>query len=158
MSKFERVSSRFSSTVKFAAGLIVGASLSCVLASADQIARHDGAFWKSLGNQDKTAYVSGYSDAAQASLGKLDQLKLAAHLFHWKGADKILSQVGRGLDMSNLPSQDLVAFLNSVYSNPQYGDFDVANAIELAAMRGVGSKSAAQNALPAVPATAGNSK
>ena len=148
-----RGSGRFDGLVKFAAGVVVGTSLSYALASAAQVARHDGAFWKALGKTDKTAYVAGYSDAAHASLGKLDQLKVAAGLFHWKGADKILNQVARGLDTSGLPPQDLVAFLNNVYSNSRYGDFDVANAIELAAMRGVGSKSVAQAAPAAAPAT-----
>jgi hypothetical protein len=149
---------RFDGMIRFAAGVVVGASLSCALASAAQVARHDGAFWKGLGKKDKTAYVSGYSDAAHASLGKLDQLKVAAGLFHWKGAGKILDQVARGLDTSDLPPQDLVAFLDNVYFNSRYGDFDVANAIELAAMRGTGSKSVAQATSHAAPATPGTSK
>ena len=148
-----RGSGRFDGIVKFAAGVVVGASLSCALASAAQLTRHDGAFWKALGNQDKTAYVAGYSDASHASLGKLDQLKVAAALFRWKGAAKILNQVARGLDTSDLSPQDLVAYLDNVYSNSQYGDFDMANAIELAVMRGAGSKSVAQAASPAAPGT-----
>lgn len=146
-----RGSGRFDGIIKFAAGVMVGASLSCALASAAQVVRHDGTFWKALGNKDKTAYVAGFSDASHASLGKLDQLKVAAGLFRWKGADKILNQVARGLDTSDLSPQDLVAYLDNVYSNSRYGDFDVANAIELAAMRGAGSKSVAQPASPAVP-------
>jgi hypothetical protein len=139
---------RFQGMVKFAAGVVVGASLSCALASAAQLARHDGAFWKGLGNQDKTAYVNGYSDAMHTSLGKLDQLRIASALFRWKGAGKILNQVERGMDLSSLPSKDLVAYLDGIYQNRQYGDFDVANAIELAAMRGIGA--------PPVPAKAEN--
>ncbi len=135
--------------VKFAAGVVVGATLTCAAAAATQVVRHDGAFWKGLRNPDKIAYVDGYSDAAQAGLGKLDQLKVAAALFHWKGADKILNQVQRGLDVSHLSTNDLVAYLDTVYANPRYGDFDVANAIELAVMRGVGSKTAAQERVPA---------
>lgn len=139
-----RGSGRFEGMVKFAAGVVVGASLSCALASAAQVARHDGVFWKGLGNQDKTAYVDGYSDAMHTGLGKLDQLRVAAALFHWKGAGKILNEAERGLDMSSLSDHDLVAYLDNVYSSRQYGDFDVANAIELAAMRGLGGKSASQ--------------
>ena len=63
----------------------MGATLTCAAASATQMSHHDGLFWKGLGNQDKTAYVNGYSDAMHASLGKLDNLKVAAALFHWKG-------------------------------------------------------------------------
>ena len=126
--------------LKFAAGVMVGAGLSCALASAAQFSRHDGIFWNKLGTQDKTAYVDGYSDAMHTSLGKLDQLRIAGALFHWKGAGKILNQVGRGMDMSNLPAKDLVSYLDNIFQSRQYGDFDVGNAIELAAMRGIGAQ------------------
>ncbi len=148
-----RGSGRFDGVVRFAAGLVVGASLSCALASAAQIARHDGAFWKKLGSQDKVAYVDGYADAMHTSAGKLDQLKIAAALFHWKGADKILKQAQRGLEVSNLPARDLVAYLDGIYSSSQYGDFDVTNAIELAAMRGIDTQTAAQTAPVPAPDT-----
>jgi hypothetical protein len=52
-------------------------------------------------NQDKAAYVAGFSDATNSSLGKLDNLRLAAGAFHWKGANKILADVARGLDISD---------------------------------------------------------
>lgn len=81
---------RTRSMSKFAAGVAVGVSLSCALAAAAQVSDHDGAFWSRLGHQDKAAYVAGYSDATQSTLGKLDTLKVAAGVFHWKGADKIL--------------------------------------------------------------------
>ena len=126
---------------KLVAGIAVGASLSYALASAAQVSRHDGAFWGRLGSQDKTAYVTGYSEAMHTSFGKLDSLKVAAGVFHWKGANRILGQIARELDMSGLPADRVVAYLDSVYSNPRYGDFDVANAIELAAMRRTDLKS-----------------
>jgi len=126
--------------LKFAAGVIAGASLSCAMAFGAQVVRHDGNFWKALTKPDKSAYVDGYSDAAQASMGKLDQLKVAAGLFHWKGADKILAQLARGLDVSGLSENDLVSYLDKIYQNPRYGDFDVSNAIDLAVMRGIDPK------------------
>jgi hypothetical protein len=137
-----------SGALKFAAGAMVGASLSCALALAAQTVRHDGDFWKTLATPDKAAYVDGYSDAARASLGKLDQLKVAAGLFHWKGADKILSQVARGLDVSGLSTDELVGYLDNLYQNPRYGDFDVSNAIDLAVMRGIDPKLLAQKSPP----------
>jgi hypothetical protein len=115
------------------------------LASAAQLSRHDGSFWKGLADPDKAAYVAGYSDAAHTSLGKLDSLRLAAAAFHWKGANKILSQVARELDVSALETNDLTAYLDSVYSSPRYKDFDVAMAIELAAMRGTGTSLASDS-------------
>lgn len=108
----------------------MGASFGCALAAAAQVSRHNGAFWSRLGNHDKAAYVAGYSDATHCSLGKLDKLRLAAGVFYWKGADKILAQVARGRDISGLPAPALIAYLDKVYSNPRYGDFDVEVAIE----------------------------
>jgi hypothetical protein len=145
---------RIGSTIKFAAGVVVGATLSGVLASAAQLSRHDGAFWNQLANQDKAAYVAGYSDATHTSLGKLDSLKLAAAAFHWKGASKILSQVARELDVSGLGANDLTAYLDSVYANPRYKDFDVAMALQLAAMRGTGTQ-LARESHPAAPSAPG---
>jgi hypothetical protein len=150
MNKVQRRSCwQIGSMGEFAAGVIIGAILSCALASAAQVSRHDGSFWNRLGKQDKAAYVAGYSDAAHTSLGKLDSLKLAAAAFHWKGANKILSQLARELDVSGLEANDLTAYLDSVYSNPRYGDFDVAMALELAAMRGTSSKSPSNGVPPA---------
>ena len=134
---------------KFVVGFAVGASLSYALASAAQVSRHDGTFWGRLGSRDKTAYVTGYSEAMHTSVGKLDSLKITARAFHWKGANRILGQIARELDMSGLPVGHLVAYLDSVYSNPRYGDFDVANAIELAVMRGTDVKSSSGELPPA---------
>ena len=69
----------------------------------------------------------GYSDAAHFGLGKLDNLKLAAGVFHRKGADKILAQVAR--DQSSLPTPGLIAYPDSVYSDPRYGNFELGTAI-----------------------------
>jgi hypothetical protein len=138
---------------KFAAGVVVGASLRGALAAAAQVSRHDGAFWSRLRNQDKAAYVAGFSDATNSSLGKLDNLRLAAGTFHCKGANKILAQVARGLDISGLPAPDLIAYLDKLYSNPRYGDFDVGIAIEVAAMRGNGAPSASREVRALAPAS-----
>jgi hypothetical protein len=131
---------RMRSVGEFAVSVIVGAVLSCALASGAQISRHDGSFWNRLGKQEKAAYVAGYSDAARTSFGKLDSLKLAAAAFHWKGAKRVLSQLAREVDVSGLEADDLPAYLDGVYSNPRYRDFDVAMAIELAALRGTDLK------------------
>jgi hypothetical protein len=138
---------------KFAAGVVVGASLGCALAAAAPSSRHDGAFWARLDNQYKTAYVAGYSDATHSSLVKLDSLKLAAGVFHWKAADKILAQVARGLDISNLPTAGLIAYLDRLYSNPRYGDFDLGPAIELAAMRGIDAQPTSSKVPSVTPAS-----
>jgi hypothetical protein len=141
---------RLGSMGKFVAGIATGASLSFTLVSAAQVARHDGAFWDNLSSQDKTAYVMGYSEAMHSSFSKLSGLKVAARIFHWKGANRILDQIAREFDMSDLPAGRAVAYLDSIYSNPQYRDFDVSNAIELATIRGTDLKSSPSE-LPPVP-------
>ena len=45
--------------------------------------------------------------------------------------------------MSGLAPEKVVAYLNNVYSNPRYGDFDVTMAIEAATMRGIEANTAA---------------
>lgn len=120
---------------RFATGIALGASLCCVLASAAQASRHDGVFWVKLGSQDKIAYIAGYADAMRTSIGKFDNLRAAAGIFHWKGADRILGEIACELDMSGLPADRLVASLDKIYLNPRYADFEVANEIELAALR-----------------------
>ncbi len=92
---------------KFAAGVFVGASLGAAVAAA-----------------------------TNSSLGKLDNLRLAAGAFHWKCANKILAQVARGLDISSPPAPALIAYLDKLYLNLRHGDFDVGIVIELTAMRG----------------------
>ncbi len=121
------------------------------MAFGAQAVHHDGNFWKGLSKPDKSAYVDGYSDAAQASLGKLDQLKVAAGLFHWKGADKILAQLAHGLDISALSGEEMVSYLDKIYQNPRYGDFDVSNAIDLAVMRGIDPSLMSHKQSPVAP-------
>src|ERR1051326_4315208 len=109
---------RTRSMSKFAGGVAVGVSLSCALAAAAQVSSHDGAFWSQLGHQDKAAYVAGYSDATHSTPGKLDTLKVADGVFDWKGADKILAQVERGVDISPLSGPALIGYLDKFYTTP----------------------------------------
>lgn len=142
--------SRIRSTSKFAGGVVVGASLTCALAAAAPGSRHNGAFWSRLGNQDKAAYVAGYSDAAHFSIDKIDKLKLAGAVLQWRNANKILAQTARGLDISDLSAATLIAYLDKVYSNPRYDDFDMGIAIELAARRGIDARWSSREVLPPV--------
>jgi hypothetical protein len=149
MTKYQRREWRRTGSIsKFAAGVAVGVSLSCAIAAAAQGSGHDGTFWSRLGDQDKTLYVAGYSDATQLSLGKLDTLKVAAGVFHWKGADKILPQVERGMDISTMSGPALIGYLDKFYSNPRYGDLEVSNAIELAATRAIDAPSLPSKDVP----------
>lgn len=144
-----RASGRIARLVNFVTGVIVGASLVSLAVSATQLSLHDGLFWRRLGSGDKNAYVAGYADAMQTSLSKVDSLKVAAKLFHWKGANKILNRVERGLDLSLLPCGDLVSYLDQVYSNPRYGDLEMTMAIEVGTMRGTELKPSSDSASPA---------
>ena len=81
-----RVSGHPGGVVKFAAGLIVGAKARPARwRRPPRCPVMMDSSGKGLGTPDKTAYVAGYSDAMHSSLGKLDNLRVAAALFHWKG-------------------------------------------------------------------------
>ncbi|HXZ87317.1 MAG TPA: hypothetical protein VEF07_02025 [Candidatus Binataceae bacterium] len=120
---------------KFIVGVVVGFAVSLGVGFAAPGADHNGLFWNKLNVSAKTGYINGYSDAMQVSIGKLDSLTFAAALFHWKGADKIIKQLSRELSMSDVAADDAVKKLDSLYSNPKYGDLDLAQAMQLLAPR-----------------------
>jgi hypothetical protein len=120
---------------KFSVGVVVGFMLSVALAMASSGIEHNGLFWKKLDNSAKAGYVNGYADAMQVSVGKLDNLTVAADLFHWKGAKKIIRQLSRELSVSDLTSDDVVRRLDDLYSNGKYSELDLSSAVQLLTMR-----------------------
>lgn len=121
---------------KFAAGVVLGFLLSCGLGMAAQSLDHNGSFWNSLGASAKQGYVNGYSDAMNVSVGKLDNLTVAADLFRWKGARKIIHQLSRELALSDQRPEDVVKHLNELYSDRKYSELDLGSAVQLLTMRG----------------------
>jgi len=122
---------------KFILGMVVGslATWGLALAAATGF-DHNGSFWNKLDASAKNGYVDGYSDAMQVSQGKLENLTVAADLFHWKGAKKIIHQVSRELTLSDLNSSDVVKRLDDLYSNHKYSELDLGSALQLLTMRG----------------------
>lgn len=120
---------------KFVSGLVLGFLLSCGFSFAAPSLDHNGLFWKTLDGSAKVGYVNGYADAMQVSIGKLDNLQVAAELFRWKGAKKIIHQLSRELAVSDLSSDELVGRLNELYANRQYNELDLGSALQLLAMR-----------------------
>jgi len=131
---------------KFATGLVVGFLFACGFSFAAPNLDHNGLFWQKLDRSAKVGYVDGYADAMQVSVGKLDNLQVAAELFRWKGAKKIIHQLAKELAVSDLSSDELVSRLNELYANRQYNELDLGSALQLLAMRS-GEKAAA----PATP-------
>ncbi len=121
---------------RFAAGVVTGFILSCGLGLAGQSLDHNGAFWNSLGASAKQGYVNGYSDAMSVSVGKLDNLTVAADLFRWKGAKKIIHQLSRELAISDQRPEDVVKHINELYSDRKYSELDLGSAVQLLTMRG----------------------
>ncbi len=121
---------------KFAAGVVLGFLLSCGFGLAAQTLDHNGLFWNQLGDSAKQGYVDGYSDAMSVSVGKLDNLIVAADLFRWKGAKKIIHQLSRELAISDQRPEDVVKRLNELYSDRKYSELDLGSAVELLTMRG----------------------
>ncbi|HKD69141.1 MAG TPA: hypothetical protein VKB84_20040 [Candidatus Binataceae bacterium] len=120
---------------KFAVGVVLGFMLSCGLGLAAQSLDHNGSFWNKLGASEKQGYVDGYSDAMNVSVGKLDNLVVAADLFRWKGAKKIIHQLSRELAISDQQPEDVVKRLNELYSDRKYSELDLGSAVQLLTMR-----------------------
>jgi hypothetical protein len=119
----------------FIGGIVLGFLMSCALAFATQNFDHNGVFWNKLNSSAKSGYVDGYSDAMQVSVGKLAILSNAADLFHWRGAHKIIHQLGRDLSMSGLRPAEAVKRLDRLYSNRKYAELDLGQALELVVIR-----------------------
>ncbi len=120
---------------RFSAGVVLGFLASWGIGFAAPNFSHNGDFWNKLNTSAKTGYVNGYGDAMQVSAGKLDSLTIAADLFHWKGADKIIHQLSSELSTADLGSDAAVRKLDSLYSNPKYSELDLGEALQLLAAK-----------------------
>jgi hypothetical protein len=127
---------------KFIVGVIVGFSLSCAVVFAAPSFDHNGAYWNQLNASAKSGYVNGYSDAMQVSVGKLDVLKTAADLFHWKGGDRIIHQLSHELAMSEMKPSDAVKRLDTLYANRKYSELDLGTALQVLAIDSTGQGTA----------------
>jgi hypothetical protein len=140
---------------KFISGVVVGFVASCGVGFAASSLDHNGVFWNKLNGAAKTGYINGYGDAMQVSIGKLDSLSIAGDLFHWRGSDKIISQLARELSTEELTPEQAVKKLDSLYANPKYSELDLGQALQLLTARTAASEpsSASTNSTPpAAPA------
>jgi hypothetical protein len=85
------------------------------------------------------------------SVGKLDNLMVAADLFRWKGAKKIIRQLSHELAIADQRPEDVVKRLNELYSDRKYSELDLGSAVQLLTMRGAPAQ-APEAAAPAPPA------
>jgi hypothetical protein len=120
---------------QFTVGVVVGFIASSAVVLAAQSFDHNGVFWNKLNGAAKTGYVDGYGDAMQVSIGKLDSLTIAADLFHWKGADKIINQLSSELSTSEFGSDEAVRRLNALYADPKYSELDLGQALQLLSVK-----------------------
>jgi hypothetical protein len=120
---------------KFIAGVVVGFLVSCGVGFAASSFDHNGVFWNKLNSTAKTGYINGYGDAMQVSIGKLDSLSIAGDLFHWRGSDKIISQLARELSTDELTPDQAVKKLDTLYANPKYSELDLGQALQLLTAR-----------------------
>ena len=120
---------------KFSAGVVLGFLASLGMGFAAPNFSHNGTFWNKLNTSAKSGYVNGYGDAMQVSAGKLDSLTIAADLFHWKGADKIIHQLSSELSTADLGSDEAVRKLDGLYANPKYSELDLGQALQLLAAK-----------------------
>jgi hypothetical protein len=144
---------------KFIAGVVVGFVASCGAGFAAQSFDHNGVFWNKLNNGAKTGYINGYGDAMQVSAGKLDSLSIAADLFHWRGANKIIKQLSHELSTADLTPDQAVKKLDTLFANPKYSELDLGQALQLLAAKAPMADTgddAAVKASVAAPATPAN--
>jgi hypothetical protein len=120
---------------KFSAGVVLGFLVSWGMVFAEPDFNHNGFFWAKLNDTAKTGYINGYGDAMQVSVGKLGSLSIAADLFHWKGADKIIHQLADELSTSELTPAEAVHKLDTLYSNPKYSELDLGQALQLLSVK-----------------------
>ena len=104
---------------KFGAGLMIGLLAGWVVAVGATVVEHNGVYWGRLNPAGKSGYVTGYADAMQVSVGKLHNLTVAAELFHWKGAKKIIRQLGAELSVSAFKPDEVVKRLDEALLQPQ---------------------------------------
>lgn len=135
---------------QFIAGVMAGALAICGVGMAATAVDHNGAFWNQLSAPAKVSYVNGYRDAMNVSAGKFDDLKIAADLFHWRGANKILGQIDRELSTGGFTAASAVKQLDAFYANPKYGELDLGQALEYMTVHKPASAGAA------APPAAGN--
>jgi hypothetical protein len=119
---------------KFTAGAVIGFLASWMCAYASPSFNHNGTFWNQMTGDAKSGYVNGYNDAMQVSIGKLDSLTIAADLFHWKGAHKIIHQLARELSLSDMTTAEAVKRLDALYANSKYSELDLGSALQLLAV------------------------
>jgi hypothetical protein len=115
---------------KFICGVVLGFLASVALAFASGDITHNGAFWNKLNVSAKDGYVNGYSDAMRVSAAKIDELNVAADIFHWKGARKIIQQLTDQLSTNELTPQQAVTRLDSLYANQKYSELDLGEALQ----------------------------
>lgn len=120
---------------KFSFGVVLGVLATWGIGYAAPNLSHNGNFWNSLNASAKSGYVAGYGDAMQVSTGKLESLTIAANLFHWKGADKIIHQLTTELSDGPLTQDQVVSQLDTLYSNSKYSELDLGQALELLAAK-----------------------
>ena len=116
---------------RFVAGTISGFLASSVLTFASGGVAHTANFWNELNGAAKYGYICGYSDALRVARVELDELKIAANVFDWKGAPIIIQTLSDQLSTSDLPPEVALRELNTLYANPHYRDLDLGSALEL---------------------------
>jgi hypothetical protein len=120
---------------RFIAGVVLGSLATWGIGFAAPNFTHDGTFWNKLNGSAKSGYLNGYGDAMQVSVEKLESLSIAADLFHWKGADKIIHQLSTELSTDDLNSGEALRKLDSLYANPKYSELDLGQALQLLAAK-----------------------
>ena len=120
---------------RFIAGIVLGFLANWTLSFAATGSVRNGSYWHQLSGVAKTGYVDGYMDAMHFSEAKLDTLNVAAQLFHWKGAPKIIRQLSDQFSTEGFVSGEAIKHLDQLYSNEKFSELDTGQALQLVAVR-----------------------
>lgn len=120
---------------RFISGVVLGFLANCVVCVGSTGVVHDGGYWAQLSGEAKNGYVNGYADAMRVSAEKVAQLRIAAELFHWKAASKIIPQVSSQLSAERLAPTDVIHELDKLYSNKRFNDLSLGQALQLIATK-----------------------
>jgi hypothetical protein len=115
--------------------------LGCSLGFGGQGTVRNADYWRHLAQAERVTYVEGYTDAMRVVDQKFDALRAAAELLHWKNARRIFRKARRDMINTDIAPNELVEYVNNIYSDPEYHNLELVQAMRLAMMKRLPSAS-----------------
>jgi hypothetical protein len=133
--RFDRSRTRTSMYGRLVGATILTAILGCSLGFAGQGAVRNADYWQHLARTERVIYIEGYTDAMRVTDQKFDGLRAAAELLHWKNGRMILRKGRRDMVISEIAPNELIEYVDKVYSDSKYHNLELVQAMRLAIMK-----------------------